>query len=51
MRFLADWRLTRYAVVTLMMAVARRPVLAGTYLHCATTRVVIVECVVRRYVL
>ena len=42
MRFLADWRLTRCAVVIFTMAVAR-PVLASTYLHCSTTRVVIIS--------
>ena len=42
MRFLADWRLTRCAVVIFTMAVAR-PVLASTYLRCTTTRVIIVS--------
>ena len=43
MRFLADWRLIRCAVATLMIAVVARPVLAGTYLHCSTTQVVIIS--------
>ena len=43
MRFLAHWRLTRCAVTTVMIAIVARPVLAGTYLHCATTRIVIVS--------
>ena len=43
MCFLTDWWLTRCAVVTIMIAIVARPVLAGTYLHCATTRVVIVN--------
>ena len=43
MRFLADWLLTRCAVVTIMIAVGARPVLARTYLHCSTTQVVIIS--------
>ncbi len=43
MCFLAAWRLTRCAVVTLVIAVVAQPMLAGTYLHCATTRVVIIS--------
>ena len=43
MRFLADWRLIRCAVATLMIAVVARPVQARTYLHCATTRVVFIS--------
>jgi hypothetical protein len=40
MGILADWWLTGCAVSIFMMAVAQ-PVLAATYLHCSTTRVVI----------
>jgi hypothetical protein len=40
-RFLADWPLTRCAVVAIMIVVVSRPVLARTQLHCATTQVVI----------
>ena len=43
MRFLADWLLTRCAVVTIMIVVVARPVLARTYLHCSTTQVVIIS--------
>jgi hypothetical protein len=43
MCFLTAWRLIRWAVVILMIAVVARPVLAGTFLHCATTRVVIIS--------
>ena len=43
MRFLADWLLPRCIVATLMIAVVARPVPAGAYLHCSTTRVVIVS--------
>lgn len=43
MSFLAHWRLIRCAVATAMIAIVARPVLAGTYLHCSTTRVVIVS--------
>ena len=42
-RFLADWLLTRCAGATIAIAMVGGPVLAGTYLHCATTRVVIVS--------
>ncbi len=43
MRFLADWLLTRCAVVAIMIVVVPRPVLARTYLHCSTTQVVIIS--------
>ena len=43
MRFLADWLLPRCIVATLMIAVVAPPVPAGAYLHCSTTRVVIVS--------
>ena len=43
MRFFALWRLTRCAVATVVIAIVGRPALAGTYLHCSTTRVVIVS--------
>ena len=44
MSFLAHWRLIRCAVAgRTMIAIVARPVLAGTYLHCSTTRVVIVS--------
>ena len=43
MRFLADWLLTKCAVVTIMIVVVARPVLARTYLHCSTTQVVIIS--------
>src|SRR5208283_407566 len=43
MRFLADWLLPRCMVATLMIAVVARPVPARAYLHCSTTRVVIVS--------
>ena len=43
MCFLAAWPLTRCAVVTLMIDVVAWPVLAGKYLDCATTRVVIIS--------
>jgi hypothetical protein len=42
-RFLADWPLTRCAVVALMIVVASRPALARTQLHCSTTQVVIIS--------
>ncbi len=41
MRFLADWLLPRCMVAALMIPAVARPVLAGAYLHCSTTRVVI----------
>ncbi|MGO9681659.1 MAG: hypothetical protein ACLPTZ_03455 [Beijerinckiaceae bacterium] len=43
MYFLTGWWLTRCAVPTIMIAIVARLVLAGTYLHCATTRMVIVN--------
>lgn len=43
MRFLADWRLTRCAVATLMIAVVARPVLVDAYFHCSTTQVAIIS--------
>ncbi len=44
MRVLADWLLTRCAVVAIMIVVVARPVLARTYfLHCSTTQVVIIS--------
>ena len=43
MRFLADWLLTRCAVVATMIVIVARPVLARTYLHCSTTQVVIIS--------
>lgn len=43
MRSLADWLLTRCAVVAIMMVVVARPVLASTPLHCSTTQVVIIS--------
>ncbi len=43
MRFLADWLLPRCMVAALMIPAVARPVLAGAYLHCSTTRVVIVS--------
>jgi hypothetical protein len=43
MRFLADWVLPRSIVAALFIAAMARPVPAGAYLHCSTTRVVIVS--------
>jgi hypothetical protein len=43
MRFLADWLLPRCIVAALFIAAMARPVPAGAYLHCSTTRVVIVS--------
>lgn len=43
MRFLADWLLTRCAVVATMIVIVARPVMARTYLHCSTTQVVIIS--------
>ena len=43
MRSLADWLLTRCAVVAIMMVVVARPVLASTPLRCSTTQVVIIS--------
>jgi len=42
-RSLADWLLTRCAVVAIMMVVVARPVLESTPLHCSTTQVVIIS--------
>jgi len=43
MRFLADWLLPRCIVAALMIGGVARPVPAGAYLHCSTTRIVIVS--------
>jgi hypothetical protein len=42
MRFLADWLLPRCTMAALMIAAVARPVPAGAFLHCPTTRIVIV---------